>query len=266
MSDDDPSLPRLTGSNVAQHFRRVAHSYGDGEYYLRRQDAVVAAIAEEIANARRILDLGCGNGRYLQAFRKAAPDALALGADLTPEMIAEARARNGADTPLIRADATAAPFRDAVLDIIFISHVLQFVSDKDATMSDLARCLSPGGAVIITVGGAGIRESLHGIVTDEQWKGLARAAFPGRRMTSALEGEQLHRDAMTRAGLAIEMRDARFSITWNGIVEWIDIRWAPFMDAEQHRTVSRVLDEMAPQLSSHVFDINQRLLIGRKAR
>jgi len=121
----------------------------------RRQDAVVAAIAEEIANARRILDLGCGNGRYLQAFRKAAPDALALGADLTPEMIAEARARQWCRYSAHPCDATAAHSAMPSSTSFFISHVLQFVSDKDATMSDLARCLSPGGAVIITVGGGG---------------------------------------------------------------------------------------------------------------
>jgi hypothetical protein len=69
---------------------------------------------------------------------------------------------------------------------------------------------------------------------------------------------------MTHAGLALETRDVHFSLSWNGLVEWIDIRWSPFMDDEQRRVASGVLDELAPQLSSHRFDLTERLLIGRK--
>ena len=261
MADDDPSLTRL---NVAQYFGRLAQSYGDGEFYIRRRAAVVEAIADEIAHARRVLDLGCGNGRYLHDFRKSAPEGIAIGADLSAEMLAEARLRNGPDAPLVRADVAAAPFRDGILDIIFASHVFQFVSDKDATMRGLVRCLSPGGAIILTVGGSGIREALRGFASDTQWSQFAGAVFPSRRRIVALEGEDPHREAMIRAGLAIETRDAHFSITWNGIVAWIDLRWSPFMDAEQRATATRIFGEMSPQLSSRSFDLTERLLIGRK--
>ena len=75
----------------------------------------------------------------------------------------------------------------------------------------------------------------------------------------------MHREAMIHAGLAIEVRDARFSLTWNGLVEWIDVRWSPFMDAEQRAVASQVLDELAPQLSSRSFELSERMLIGRRA-
>jgi ubiquinone/menaquinone biosynthesis C-methylase UbiE len=173
---DDPLAPaqaRSASSNVAQYFGRLAQSYGDGEFYLRRRIATVAAIAHEIAHAQRVLDLGCGNGRYLYDFRLASSRAMAIGADLTFEMLLEARARCGISTPLIRADATALPIRDGALEIIFGSHVFQFISEKDAAMRDLARCLASGGAIILTIGGSGVREMLSRLASEEQWTRLA---------------------------------------------------------------------------------------------
>jgi ubiquinone/menaquinone biosynthesis C-methylase UbiE len=264
LADDAASQGRRSPTNVAQYFGRLAQVYGEGEFYIRRRVAVVNAIADQIARARRVLDLGCGNGRYLYEFRKSAASAIAIGTDITAEMLAEARIRNGVDTPLVRADVTAFPFRDATLDIIFGSHVFQFVADKDGTMRDLARCLAPGGAIIVTVGGSGIREAMRSFASEAQWTQLASAAFPSRRRIVAAEHEDLHREAMSRASLAIETRDVTFPVTWNGIVEWIDLRWSPFMDAEQRAIASRVLDEMAAQLSSRSFELSERLLIGRR--
>ncbi len=266
MADESSSGMRRSPANVAQYFGRLAQSYGDGEFYLRRRVAVGEAIADEIARARRILDLGCGNGRYLYDFRQSAPHAIAIGSDLTAEMLEEARGRNGARTPLVRADVTAAPFRDGALDVIFASHVFQFVADKDGTIRDLARCLAPGGAIIISIGGSGIREALRNFATEEQWSQLAAATFPSRRRIVAAENEDPHREAMSRASLAIDTRDVSFPVTWNGIVEWIDLRWSPFMNDEQRAIATRILDEMAAVLSARRFDLTERLLIGRKAR
>jgi hypothetical protein len=107
---------------------------------------------------------------------------------------------------------------------------------------------------------------LRGFATEAQWNQLASAAFPSRRRIVAAENEDPHREAMLRAGLAIETRDVGFPVSWNGVVEWIDIRWSPFMDAEQRAVATRVLAEMAVQLSSRSFDLSERILIGRKAR
>ena len=265
MADDDPSQARRTPSNVTQYFGRLAHVYGEGEFYIRRRKATVVAIADEIARARRILDLGCGNGRYLEEFRSRAPDAMVMGVDLTHEMLLEARMRCGPRMPLIRGDATKLPIRERTLDIVFASHVFQFITDKDAAMAALVRCLSPRGAIIITVGGSGVREMLSVTASQEQWARLAQAVFPSRRRIVAMEAEQVHREAMVRAGLAIEVRDARFSLTWNGLVEWIEVRWSPFMDDAQRVVAAEVLDELTPQLSSRSFDLSERMLIGRRA-
>ena len=51
------------GRAVAAYYDRLAPVYGAGAYFQARRRAVLAAIRSDIAAARRLLDLGCGNGR-----------------------------------------------------------------------------------------------------------------------------------------------------------------------------------------------------------
>src|SRR5690348_9586344 len=157
---------------VERHFGKLAETYGGGEYYERRRAAVIAAIATEITAARRILDLGCGNGRYLEEFRHLAPAALVAGADLSADMLAQARIRNGAATRLMRADACALPLRAALFDVIFASHVFPFVPDLRVAVAECVRCLAPGGALIASVGGSGMGQRVPSLVGAELWSRL----------------------------------------------------------------------------------------------
>ncbi|MGC2443491.1 class I SAM-dependent methyltransferase, partial [Candidatus Binatus sp.] len=86
MAPDETSRPR-TASNVAEYFGRLAGTYGDGAYYGNRRKAVIEAIAPEIADAREVLDVGCGNGAYLTKFVEAAGVRTVTGIDLTFEML-----------------------------------------------------------------------------------------------------------------------------------------------------------------------------------
>jgi hypothetical protein len=79
-------------------------------------------------------------------------------------------------------------------------------------------CLSPRGAIILIVGGSGIREAIRSFVTEEQWNQFASAAFPGRRSNRTARSDEPYREALTRASLGIEVRDARFTVSWAGIV------------------------------------------------
>ena len=55
-------------SQIAAYFSRLSDTYGDGAYYGNRRKAVLEAIAPEFADAREVLDVGCGNGAYLTKF------------------------------------------------------------------------------------------------------------------------------------------------------------------------------------------------------
>jgi ubiquinone/menaquinone biosynthesis C-methylase UbiE len=250
---------------VEEHFGKLAESYGGGEYYTSRRAAVLSAIAPEIAAARRILDLGCGNGRYLEEFSRSAPAAFAAGADLSADMLAQARIRNGADAPLIRADACALPLRAALFDLIFASHVFPFVPDLRAAVRESVRCLAPGGALIASAGGNGMGQRVRSLVGAQLWARFRPGAFASNaRGRVAGENEDLHREAFAAAGLAIETRSANFSIGWDGIEEWVRLRWLPFASEPERREAGEIFAEMKAAAPGQSFALEERILIGRK--
>src|ERR1700674_4104675 len=108
MDDNDQSAQQsVPRAPIAAYFGRLAKSYGEGEYFGRRRAAAIAAIAGEIGRAGTILDLGCGNGAYLRDLTAIDTRAKLAGADLSIDMLSEARRRVGARANFIQADATA---------------------------------------------------------------------------------------------------------------------------------------------------------------
>lgn len=263
MPEHDDSNPRhARAAAVAGHFARLAQSYGGGEYYARRRAAVMRAIRPELIRARRGLDLGCGNGRYLREFRNISPAAFFCGADLTAEMLAEARTRTGGG--LVRADACALPFRTGAFDLIFASHVLPFVADIDGVVRGIARCLAPGGVLAATAArGRMMGAALHTMMGEERWKRFSPAVFGAVNRTGA-ESEQLHRRAFEGAGLRIEIRSARFEISWAGVEEWVRLRWLPFATAQEEAEVARVFSEIAAAADRGPIALEELLLLGRR--
>jgi trans-aconitate methyltransferase len=98
----------------------------------------------------RILDLGCGDGQLTQ--RIGATGAQVSGADLSPEMVAAARARGIAAKV---ADAEALPHPDGAFDAVFSNAALHWVRDHEAMLAQVHRVLKPGGRFVAEMGGHG---------------------------------------------------------------------------------------------------------------
>ncbi len=258
-NDDDGRFSRRHGRPVSEYFGRLAHTYGDGEYYAARRAAVIEAIRGEIMGARRGLDLGCGNGHYLEEFRTIAPGAF-CGADFSEEMLREAAARSRA--PLVRADASILPFRNRAFDLIFASHVLPFVSDFRAAVKDIARCLAPGGVLVATAGG-GLRAALQDAIGEREWRTIS-ALVIGARERSGGDVEEFHREAFLSAGLKLEVRTASFQISWNGVEEWVRLRWFPFATEAERTEAARVFSSIRASHAPNSIHLHEGLVLGRR--
>ncbi len=105
----------------------------------------------EVHGCKRILDAGCGNGRYSRfLLRQADADALITGFDLSQQMLARARNRlRNERVSHVAADLTHLPYATASFNAVVSGWVLEHLPDPRPGLSELARVLRPGGKLLL---------------------------------------------------------------------------------------------------------------------
>lgn len=107
-----------------------------------------------LAAGERVLDLGSGAGTdSLIAAQMVGPSGRVTGIDMTPEMLAKARAAAAAmgavNATFIECEAEQLPFAEGSFDIVISNGVIDLIPDKDAVFAELHRVLVPGGRLQI---------------------------------------------------------------------------------------------------------------------
>jgi ubiquinone/menaquinone biosynthesis C-methylase UbiE len=92
--------------------------------------------------SERVIDIGCGTGRFLGPFS----DARGIGLDLTENMLHEAKVHG---VPLVRADAEYLPFKDGSFDVAHSTGLLGIVRSKEI-IEEAARITKKGGRTLIS--------------------------------------------------------------------------------------------------------------------
>lgn len=132
-----------------------------------------SSLAAEIGTGR-MLDLGCGRGNAMRPFCNAGWDV--VGVDVDPESLKYAAKygqvilRNG-EEPLV-------DLEDESFDVISANAVFHHMKDIDGNLSELIRCVKPGGLILI-----------NEVVEDSPWMRLGRNVFSswkGMRIYSRL--------------------------------------------------------------------------------
>jgi SAM-dependent methyltransferase len=114
--------------------------------------AYATAVAEaDLPADGVVVDIGCGTGRALPALREAVgPQGTVIGLDLTPQMLAEARARGRSrHAALVLADARYLPLADACVDALFAAGLVMHLPEFDAGLRELARVTRTGGRLVL---------------------------------------------------------------------------------------------------------------------
>lgn len=109
----------------------------------------------ELTAGETVLDLGSGAGiDALIAARAVGNEGRVIGVDMTPEMLAAARAnaaQAGASQVEFREGRLERlPVEDASVDAVTSNCVINLVPDKRAVFAEIARVLRPGGRLVIS--------------------------------------------------------------------------------------------------------------------
>lgn len=96
-------------------------------------------------SGRRVLDVGCGKGRFARIFHERFPSAEMWGLDISEEMLRHVPA--GIHT---RAGSmTALPFEDGWFDAAYATESLEHAVEIDVAVGEICRVVKPGGRIAI---------------------------------------------------------------------------------------------------------------------
>jgi malonyl-CoA O-methyltransferase len=134
----------MTALRPAEAYALWAPHYS-GETVISALEYVAVESLGVDVRSRRLLDVGCGVARRMTQARESGV-AFAVGVDLTPRMLAEARKGE----LLAAADVRAIPIADETFDVVWCRLVLGHLPDLDAAYAELARVCARGGHVVVT--------------------------------------------------------------------------------------------------------------------
>ena len=141
---------RLTGELRARIQASFDQAAGDEEHFPSTIDPRiyhVKLIAAHLGDLRgkRILDVGCGKGRFARVFQQQQPEAELWGLDISEEMLRFVppgiHTRAGSMTEL--------PFEDGWFDGAYATESLEHAVEIEKAVAEICRVVKPGGRLAI---------------------------------------------------------------------------------------------------------------------
>jgi SAM-dependent methyltransferase len=156
---------------------------------------VPTAVAD-VHEGETVLDLGAGAGAdVLICARRVGPTGMAIGLDMTDEMLALARANaeeaGVENAHFLKGYLEDIPIDDASVDVVISNCVINLAADKRKVIAEAARVLKPGG-----------RFAVSDVIADPDMDEATRADMA--QWTGCIAGaltEAEFRDALAAAGL-----------------------------------------------------------------
>jgi 2-polyprenyl-6-hydroxyphenyl methylase/3-demethylubiquinone-9 3-methyltransferase len=150
-------------------------------------------LLQEARPGERVLDLGCGTGRFVTSLREHGAEA--MGVEISEQALRRAHALvPGADLRLLAPDGSL-PVDHGSIDLVWCSEVIEHVPDVAALLVEVRRVLRPGGRLLATT-------PYHGR--------LKAALIALARFDTHFDPLGQHLRFFTRSSLSHVLRAARF--------------------------------------------------------
>jgi len=202
MSSDGRRILTDRGYLTGIQYRTDANLAARQSIYAYQQPRMdLAAAVLELAGltgTKTVVDVGCGNGVYEVRLVRCGHAGRLIGVDLSPGMLAAARAA-APGTAVLAGDAAALPVADGGADVTLAPHMLYHVPDRAAAVREFRRITRPGGQVLVVLNGSDHLAELRELVAataaqgGEGWWGLQAhdAEYSGPLRTTLDVGAKL---------------------------------------------------------------------------
>jgi SAM-dependent methyltransferase len=119
-------------------------------WFVSRNELIVGLANKFFPDARRFLEIGCGNGAVLRAIAKSRPWERLVGSELHPSGLAHARKRLPSGAEFVQMDARDIP-AIGVFDLTGAFDVIEHIADDEGVLRGLREAMQTGGGVIVAV-------------------------------------------------------------------------------------------------------------------
>lgn len=118
-----------------------------------------AGVDKGVGRRLRVLDVGCGEGRFAAALAREGAEVVAI--DVAEEPLRRARAHHpDLDVRLVDADAPL-PLADSSFDVVWGGEVIEHIADTSRWLSEVRRVLRSAGVLLISTPDHGLLSRLR---------------------------------------------------------------------------------------------------------
>jgi SAM-dependent methyltransferase len=145
-----PDLADTISGMDPKNFEILAKVEAEHFWFVVRNELIVGLINKYFPDARRFLEVGCGNGAVLRAIAGSRSWQRLVGSELHPSGLAFARRRLPSEVEFVQMDAREIPAVD-VFDLSGAFDVIEHIPDDEGVLRGMRAATRPGGGVIIAV-------------------------------------------------------------------------------------------------------------------
>jgi SAM-dependent methyltransferase len=145
-----PDLADTMSGMDPKNFEMLSKVEAEYFWFVVRNELFVGLIDKFFPDARRFLEVGCGNGAVLHAIAQSRPWNRLVGAELHPSGLAYARKRMSSTVEFVQMDARKIPASD-VFDLTGAFDVLEHIADDQGVLRGMRGATRTGGGIIVAV-------------------------------------------------------------------------------------------------------------------
>jgi len=137
MSTDDATRRYYQTPEVVSEYDQMRFVDRGGALLRRLQEqAFIEALPIDLGPSTRVLDVGCGTGRFIETLRPLGPRL--VGLDASPSMLAAARQR-APSAEYVLGDALAIPYEDDAFDLAYTVWVINHMTRYADVVAEMCR-------------------------------------------------------------------------------------------------------------------------------